>query len=169
VFGPRLPPEAVELLTVHTNDVAQIAVPPEDRAEHVVEFGERHVIGDRDQADDHRLTWRTIARRIKRLKEAFLTISSDYSIARPPTFGALVVVALPDRLRAGDVWVEGSRAFRAFDDFLLPPAAFERALRLEKHITIPAGHLRQPCSWSDAYSSGMTDGIPSFRSRSWRP
>ena len=53
-FRPRLPPEAVELLTVHTNDVAQIAVPPEDNAEHVVEFGERHVIGDRDQADDHR-------------------------------------------------------------------------------------------------------------------
>src|SRR6202011_1560951 len=53
-FGPRLPPEAVELLTVHTNDIAQIAVPPEDRAEHVVEFEERHLIGDRDQADDHR-------------------------------------------------------------------------------------------------------------------
>ena len=35
-FRPRLPPEAVELLTVHTNDVAQIAVPPEDSAEHVV-------------------------------------------------------------------------------------------------------------------------------------
>jgi hypothetical protein len=39
---------------MHTNDVAQIAVPPEDHAEHVVELGERHVIGDRDQADDHR-------------------------------------------------------------------------------------------------------------------
>jgi hypothetical protein len=38
---------------MHTNDVAQIA-PPEDSAEHVVEFGERHLIGDRDQADDHR-------------------------------------------------------------------------------------------------------------------
>jgi hypothetical protein len=34
--------------------VAQITVPPEDDAEHVVEFGERHLIGDRDQADDHR-------------------------------------------------------------------------------------------------------------------
>src|ERR1700693_484125 len=44
----------VELLAVHTNDVAQITVPPEDNAEHVVEFGERHVIADRDQADDHR-------------------------------------------------------------------------------------------------------------------
>src|ERR1700726_2755445 len=32
------------------------------------------------------LTWRRTARRIKRLKEAVLTISPDYSIARPPTF-----------------------------------------------------------------------------------
>src|SRR5208283_1377557 len=50
-FGPRLPPEAINFLTVHTNDVAQIAVPPENRAEHVVKFVERHLIGDRDQAD----------------------------------------------------------------------------------------------------------------------
>jgi hypothetical protein len=28
---------------VHTNDVAQIAVPPENRAEHVVKFVERHL------------------------------------------------------------------------------------------------------------------------------
>ena len=33
-------------------------------------------------------------------------------------------MTLRDRLRAGDIWVEGSRAFRAFDDFLLLPAAF---------------------------------------------
>ena len=39
---------------MHTNDVAQIAVPPENRAEHVVKLVERHLIGDRDQADDHR-------------------------------------------------------------------------------------------------------------------
>jgi hypothetical protein len=51
-FRPHLTPEAVELL--HTNEVAQIAVPTENNAEHVVEFGERHAIGDRDQADDHR-------------------------------------------------------------------------------------------------------------------
>ena len=34
-------------------------------------------------------------------------------------------MSLRDRLRSCDVWVEGSRAFRAFDDFLLPRAAFE--------------------------------------------
>src|SRR6202035_1908621 len=32
------------------------------------------------------LTWRRTARRIKRLKEAVLSITPDYSIARPPTF-----------------------------------------------------------------------------------
>ena len=32
-FRLRLSPEAINFLTVHTNDVAQIAVPPENRAE----------------------------------------------------------------------------------------------------------------------------------------
>ena len=36
-----------------------------------------------------------------------------------------VMMALRERLQSGDVWVEGSRAFRAFDDFLLPRDAFE--------------------------------------------
>jgi len=36
-----------------------------------------------------------------------------------------VMMAVRERLRSGDVWVEGSRAFRAFDDFLLPRDAFE--------------------------------------------
>jgi TnpA family transposase len=36
-----------------------------------------------------------------------------------------VMMALRDRLQSGDVWVEGSRSFRAFDDFLLPRDAFE--------------------------------------------
>ena len=40
-----------------------------------------------------------------------------------------VMVALRERLQAGDVWVEGSRAFRAFDDFLLPPEAFSARRR----------------------------------------
>lgn len=35
-----------------------------------------------------------------------------------------VMMALRDSLRSGDIWVEGSRAFRAFGDFLLPPEAF---------------------------------------------
>jgi len=36
-----------------------------------------------------------------------------------------VMIALRERLRSGDIWVEGSRAFRAFDDFLLPRDAYE--------------------------------------------
>jgi TnpA family transposase len=36
-----------------------------------------------------------------------------------------VMMTLRERLQSGDVWVEGSRAFRAFDDFLLPHDAFE--------------------------------------------
>ena len=36
-----------------------------------------------------------------------------------------VMMALRERLQSGDVWVEGSRAFRSFDDFLLPSDAFE--------------------------------------------
>jgi TnpA family transposase len=40
------------------------------------------------------------------------------------TYEMAVMITLRDRLRAGDIWVEGSRAFRAFDDFLLPTAVF---------------------------------------------
>ena len=54
-----------------------------------------------------------------------------------------VVVHLRERLRAGDIWVEGSRAFRAFDDFLLAPAAF-RAMRKENGLG-----LAVPDEWSE--------------------
>jgi hypothetical protein len=35
-----------------------------------------------------------------------------------------VLVHLRDRLRSGDIWVEGSRAYRTFDDYLLPQPIF---------------------------------------------
>src|SRR3546814_3493551 len=35
---------------------------------------------------------------------------------------------LRERLRAGDIWVSGSRQFRDFDSYLIPPATFD-ALR----------------------------------------
>ena len=89
-FGPRLPPEAVELLTVHTNDIAQIAVPPEDSAEHVVEFEERHVIGDRDQADDHRAHLAQNRTQNQAFEaDCFSHLSRLPRIARPPDFLAL--------------------------------------------------------------------------------
>jgi TnpA family transposase len=43
-----------------------------------------------------------------------------------------VMMALRERLRSGDVWVEGSRAFRAFDDFLLPRDAFENRRKADE-------------------------------------
>jgi len=53
-----------------------------------------------------------------------------------------VIVHLRDRLRAGDVWVEGSRAYRQFEDYLLPPATFA-VLRAEGRLALalPAGVL----------------------------
>ena len=53
-FGLRLPAEAIELLPVDANDVAQIAARAQHGAEDIVEIWELHLIRDRDQADDHR-------------------------------------------------------------------------------------------------------------------
>src|SRR4051794_39298435 len=40
------------------------------------------------------------------------------------TWEAATLLALRDRLRAGDIWVEGSRQWRAVEDQLIPPALF---------------------------------------------
>jgi hypothetical protein len=48
-----------------------------------------------------------------------------------------VMMTLRDRLRSGDIWVGGSRAFRAFDDFLLPPEIFAaRQLKVELGLAV---------------------------------
>ena len=44
-----------------------------------------------------------------------------------------VLVHLRDRLRAGDIWVEGSRAWRSFEDYLLPRPTFE-FMRAEQRL-----------------------------------
>lgn len=44
-----------------------------------------------------------------------------------------VLVHLRDRLRAGDIWVEGSRAWRSFEDYLLPRATFA-VMRAEQRL-----------------------------------
>ena len=59
---------------------------------------------------------------------AFLKATWRKLVGRGPTFDrrayeVAVVMTLRDSLRSGDIWVEGSRAFRAFGDFLLPPEA----------------------------------------------
>src|SRR5271165_683177 len=84
-FRPRLPPEAINFLTVHTNDVAQIAVPPENRAEHAVKFVERHLIGDRDQADDHRAYLAQNRSQNQAFEEGCFNLSRLLR-SRPPTF-----------------------------------------------------------------------------------
>lgn len=64
-----------------------------------------------------------------RVPTTFLTPAWRRRVGGGPTFDRRVyevatLAALRDRLRSGDVWVEGSRAFRAFEAFLLPPDAF---------------------------------------------
>jgi TnpA family transposase len=51
----------------------------------------------------------------------------------PRAYEVAVIVHLRDRLRAGDIWVEGSRAYRRFEDYLLPPATFA-TLRAEERL-----------------------------------
>ena len=51
------------------------------------------------------------------------------------------MMTLRDSLRSGDIWVEGSRAFRAFGDFLLPPEAFN-ARRQEGELGLVVRWLR---------------------------
>ena len=43
----------------------------------------------------------------------------------PKAYAVAVLALLRDRLRAGDVWVEGSRSYRQFSDYLLPRVGFE--------------------------------------------
>ena len=50
-------------------------------------------------------------------------VKTDAGIDRR-AYEVAVLMALRERLQSGDVWVEGSRTFRAFDDFLLPRDAF---------------------------------------------
>ncbi|WP_246731467.1 Tn3 family transposase [Methylocapsa sp. S129] len=51
-------------------------------------------------------------------------VKTDAGVDRR-AYEVAVMTALRERLQSGDVWVEGSRAFRAFDDFLLPSDAFQ--------------------------------------------
>jgi hypothetical protein len=41
-----------------------------------------------------------------------------------PLYEVATLSALRDRLRSGDVWVEGSRAYRPLDEYLMPMSAF---------------------------------------------
>jgi TnpA family transposase len=50
-------------------------------------------------------------------------VKTDAGIDRR-AYEVAVMTALRERLQSGDIWVDGSRSFRAFDDFLLPAEAF---------------------------------------------
>ena len=41
-----------------------------------------------------------------------------------PLYEVATLGALRDRLRSGDIWVEGSRAYRPLDEYLMPTGAF---------------------------------------------
>ena len=58
------------------------------------------------------------------LKSAWRKLIGTGVAADGRAYQVAVMMALRDRLRSGDIWVEGSRAFQAFDDFLLPPETF---------------------------------------------
>jgi hypothetical protein len=64
------------------------------------------------------------------LKESWRRLIDRESKGERDEYEVAVLVHLRDRLRAGDVWVVGSRAFRAFDEFLLPQSIFS-AMRAE--------------------------------------
>jgi hypothetical protein len=67
------------------------------------------------------------------LRPQWLRLVRQGSEIDRPTYEFAVLIHLRERLRAGDIWVEGSRAFRAFDDFLLAPSAFS-AMRSENTL-----------------------------------
>src|SRR5207244_7877707 len=61
-------------------------------------------------------------------------VSVTGSIDRP-FYERCALSTLRDRLRAGDVWVAGSRQYRAFDEYLLPQPAW-RELRETQPVPV---------------------------------
>jgi len=54
-----------------------------------------------------------------------------------------VLAELKNALRSGDVWVSGSRTFREFEEYLLPPVKFEAWMEVwqQQHATPGVSHL----------------------------
>ena len=57
-------------------------------------------------------------------RDAVLACEGRGTIEHRRTWEGATLLALRDRLRAGDVWVEGSRQWRAVEDQLIPPPLF---------------------------------------------
>lgn len=58
------------------------------------------------------------------LKAAWRKLIGTGAAVDHRAYQVAVIMALRDHLRSGDIWIEGSRAFRTFDAFLLPPEIF---------------------------------------------
>ena len=72
------------------------------------------------------------------LKPAWRKVVGSGATIDRRAYEVAVMMMLRDRLRSGDIWVEGSRAFRAFDDFLLPPETFAaRRSENELRLAVP--------------------------------
>lgn len=72
------------------------------------------------------------------------------------TWEVCVLFELRDRLRAGDIWVAGSRRFRSLDETLIPPESFV-ALRAEGPL--PVGVPEDPGSWLGAQRAALTGAM----------
>lgn len=57
-------------------------------------------------------------------RDAVMSVSDVGAVEHRRTWEAATLLALRDRLRAGDIWVEGSRQWRAVEDQLIPSALF---------------------------------------------
>ena len=61
------------------------------------------------------------------------------------TWEAATLLALRGRLRSGDIWVEGSRQWRAVDDQLIAPALFQAIIddsTVPRRACTPTGRAR---------------------------
>ncbi|MGQ7557908.1 Tn3 family transposase, partial [Streptococcus suis] len=60
-----------------------------------------------------------------------LVLTADKSDRRR-LYEIATLAELRDRLRSGDIWVEGSRAFRPIDEHLMPRPAFDALKQQDK-------------------------------------
>ena len=70
-------------------------------------------------------------------RDAVLDSAGDGHTEHRRTWEAATLLALRDRLRAGDIWVEGSRQWRAVEDQLIPPGCSPPCAR--------PGRCQSPC------------------------